>query len=476
MRPGNNAKRNLGMGTLEQANNGFNRTVDVGIVLLSALLVHRLYFDDLNIVPVRMIVLLFSIGATYTFFALGGLYASRDQLRLGEVLSRLTVCFALMVLATGLFAFLSKIAIDVSRFWFGAYLLTAYIGLCGYRVAHRIYLIWLRKQGRHSQSIVIAGSGALCSFTLKRLHEHMWAGINVDAVFDDHPRDGIEGVELSGALQDIPAHVEQRRHAGMPIDQVWVALPLKEEEAISELVESLKDSSVDICVIPSAFANQLISGTQFHVADLAVVNVSEVHLTPFGEWFKIAFDYVAAFCAVILFMPIMLVIGVLIKLDSPGNIIFKQRRYGIDGQEIEVWKFRTMSVAQDGIDVPQATANDARVTRIGRFLRRTSLDELPQFFNVLQGRMSVVGPRPHAVSHNEEYRKKIHGYMMRHKIKPGITGWAQVNGWRGETDTLEKMENRVRYDLEYIKNWSAWLDIKIVWLTILHGFNNKNAY
>ena len=464
------------MKALKYISNGLNRAIDVCIILLSSLFVHLLYFGDLNIIPVRMIVLLFSIGATYSFFVLGGLYASRDGFRLGEELSRLTISFSLMVLATGLFAFLSKIAVDVSRFWFGAYILMAYGGLIGYRMLHRYYLIWLYRQERYRQSIVIAGAGTLCSFTLRRLHEQKWLGIKVDGIFDNQIRDGVEEVELSGTLQDISAHVEQRRSAGAPIDQVWVTLALKEEDAITELVDSLKDSSADICIVPNVFASHLLNGTQFQIADLSVVNVSEVRLTPFGEWFKVAFDYIAALFAVILFMPIMLVIGVLIWFDSPGRILFRQRRYGIDGQEIEVWKFRTMSVAQDGLDVPQATANDERVTRIGRILRRTSLDELPQFFNVLQGRMSVVGPRPHAVSHNEEYRKKIHGYMMRHKIKPGITGWAQVNGWRGETDTLEKMENRVRYDLEYIKNWSAWLDIKIVWLTILHGFNNKNAY
>lgn len=464
------------MDTLRLSSTGLNRAIDLTIVLLSAVFVHLLYFEDLNIIPVRMIVLLFSIGGTYAFFALGGLYTFRDGLRLGEVLSRLTICFALVVLTTGLFAFLSKIAIDVSRFWFGAYMLLAYVGLCSYRVLHRYYMVWMRKKGRHSQSIVIAGSGALCLFTLKRLREQMWIGIRVDAIFDDLQRDGNSEVELAGSLSDVAEHVETCRRAGNPVDQVWVALPLKEEDAIGALVESLKDSSTDVCIVPSVFGNQLINGTQFNIADLSVVNVSEVHLAPFGEWFKIAFDYAAALFAVIILMPVMLTIAVLIRLDSPGKIIFKQRRYGVDGQEIEVWKFRSMSVTQDGADVPQATANDARVTKIGRVLRKTSLDEIPQFFNVLQGRMSVVGPRPHAVSHNEEYRKKIHGYMMRHKIKPGITGWAQVNGWRGETDTLEKMENRVRYDLEYIKNWSAWLDVKIVLLTVVRGFSNKNVY
>ncbi|EPZ1324553.1 exopolysaccharide biosynthesis polyprenyl glycosylphosphotransferase, partial [Escherichia coli] len=168
--------------------------------------------------------------------------------------------------------------------------------------------------------------------------------------------------------------------------------------------------------------------------------------------------------------PILLIIACLIKLTSPGPIIFKQTRYGMDGKPIKVWKFRSMSVMENDNKVIQATKNDIRITKIGRLLRRTSLDELPQFFNVLFGGMSIVGPRPHAVAHNEQYRNLIEGYMLRHKVKPGITGWAQINGWRGETDTLEKMEKRVEFDLEYIREWSIWLDLKIIFLTIFKGF------
>ncbi|MFB1340553.1 exopolysaccharide biosynthesis polyprenyl glycosylphosphotransferase, partial [Escherichia coli] len=174
--------------------------------------------------------------------------------------------------------------------------------------------------------------------------------------------------------------------------------------------------------------------------------------------------------------PILLIIACLIKLTSPGPIIFKQTRYGMDGKPIKVWKFRSMSVMENDNKVIQATKNDIRITKIGRLLRRTSLDELPQFFNVLFGGMSIVGPRPHAVAHNEQYRNLIEGYMLRHKVKPGITGWAQINGWRGETDTLEKMEKRVEFDLEYIREWSIWLDLKIIFLTIFKGFINKSAY
>jgi putative colanic acid biosysnthesis UDP-glucose lipid carrier transferase len=174
--------------------------------------------------------------------------------------------------------------------------------------------------------------------------------------------------------------------------------------------------------------------------------------------------------------PVLFLIAMFVKFTSPGPIIFKQLRYGMDGKSIQVWKFRSMSVMENGDEVVQAKKGDVRITSVGGFLRRTSLDELPQFINVLMGDMSIVGPRPHAVAHNEQYRKLIKGYMLRHKVKPGITGWAQINGWRGETDTLDKMQSRVEYDLDYIRNWSVWFDIRIIFLTVFKGFINKSAY
>ncbi|HHO8640587.1 TPA: exopolysaccharide biosynthesis polyprenyl glycosylphosphotransferase, partial [Klebsiella pneumoniae] len=174
--------------------------------------------------------------------------------------------------------------------------------------------------------------------------------------------------------------------------------------------------------------------------------------------------------------PLLIIISLAVKITSPGPVIFRQTRYGMDGKPIKVWKFRSMVVMENDTEVKQATKDDVRVTNVGKFLRRTSLDELPQFFNVLFGEMSIVGPRPHAVSHNEQYRSLIEGYMLRHKVKPGITGWAQINGWRGETDTLDKMEKRIEFDLEYIRSWSVWLDLKIIVMTIFKGFVNKSAY
>ncbi|WP_116895873.1 exopolysaccharide biosynthesis polyprenyl glycosylphosphotransferase, partial [Pseudomonas syringae] len=191
---------------------------------------------------------------------------------------------------------------------------------------------------------------------------------------------------------------------------------------------------------------------------------------------KRAEDIVLSSLILLLIAVPLLTIAAAIKLTSAGPVLFRQRRYGLDGRSIMVWKFRSMSVQENTDVVLQATRNDARVTPLGRFLRRTSLDELPQFFNVLHGDMSIVGPRPHAIAHNEQYRRQVSGYMLRHKVKPGITGWAQINGWRGETDTLDKMRMRVEFDLEYIEHWSIWLDLKIILLTLLKGFGNKNAF
>ena len=260
------------------------------------------------------------------------------------------------------------------------------------------------------------------------------------------------------------------------INSVYIALPLLTENNVEQLLIDLADTTASVYIIPDLFVTNILKSNWSHFAGLPVVNV---YTTPFfglNGIIKRLLDLALTILILLIIWPLMLAIAFAIKLSSKGPVLFKQRRYGLDGNIIKVWKFRSMSVCEDGPQVTQAKKNDVRITPLGKFLRKTSLDELPQFFNVLQGSLSVVGPRPHANAHNEEYRNLIKGYMLRHKVKPGITGLAQVKGWRGETDTLEKMENRVKYDLEYIQDWSIGLDLKIVLLTITHGFYNKNAY
>ncbi len=260
------------------------------------------------------------------------------------------------------------------------------------------------------------------------------------------------------------------------IDFVYITLPMHPEDRIVQLIDALADTTASVYVIPDFFVFDLLHARWFNLGSLPIVSVFESPFHGVDGWLKRAEDLLLGSLILLLISPLLLVIALAVRLSSPGPVIFRQRRYGLNGQIVEVWKFRSMTVCEDGDHILQAQIVDSRITPFGALLRRTSLDELPQFFNVLQGSMSIVGPRPHAVAHNEQYRRLIHGYMLRHKVKPGITGWAQVNGWRGETDTLEKMEKRIEFDLAYMRNWSLWLDLKIIWLTIWKGFSGKNAY
>jgi putative colanic acid biosysnthesis UDP-glucose lipid carrier transferase len=243
-----------------------------------------------------------------------------------------------------------------------------------------------------------------------------------------------------------------------------------------QVIAALSDSTASVYIVPDVFCFDLLHAQMVNFAGVPAVSVFENPFNGVNGWVKRIEDVLLASLILLLIAVPMLAIALGVKLSSRGPLFFKQRRYGLDGKEIVVWKFRTMNVCEDGPEITQATRDDPRVTKFGAFLRRTSLDELPQFFNVLTGSMSVVGPRPHPIALNEAYRKQIRGYMLRHKVKPGITGWAQVRGYRGETDKLEKMERRIEHDLWYIRNWSLWLDLRIVALSTVKGFGGAKAY
>jgi putative colanic acid biosynthesis UDP-glucose lipid carrier transferase len=251
---------------------------------------------------------------------------------------------------------------------------------------------------------------------------------------------------------------------------------MRAEERIRGVLTKLADTTASVYIVPDFFVFQMLHSRWTDIGGLPAVSVFENPLYGVDGLAKRVFDLLVAGIATVLLALPMLIVAIAIKLTSRGPVFFRQRRYGLDGQEILVWKFRTMTVCEDGNRVTQATKTDSRVTPLGAFLRKTSIDELPQLFNVLGGSMSLVGPRPHAATHNEQYRKMIEGYMLRHKVKPGITGLAQVRGWRGETDTLEKMQRRVECDHEYIREWSLWLDVKILFRTVLVVLAAKNAY
>ncbi len=282
----------------------------------------------------------------------------------------------------------------------------------------------------------------------------------------------LDADQFAGHCRDLAEYV--RTHA---VGVVYIAQPLANVPRLSALINALRDTTASVYFVPDAFAFDLIQGRVAEVNGMPVLSVCDTPFHGTDAVLKRTMDVTLGACALLLALPIIPLIAVAIKLTSSGPVLFRQRRYGLNGEEITVYKFRSMTVCEDGPVVTQATAQDHRVTAVGRFLRKTSLDELPQLINVLQGTMSLVGPRPHAVAHNEKYRRLINGYMIRHKVRPGITGLAQVNGLRGETDTVDKMAERVRYDLEYLRNWSPWLDMKILVRSLVVVWGDyKNAY
>ncbi|HNT38822.1 MAG TPA: undecaprenyl-phosphate glucose phosphotransferase [Rubrivivax sp.] len=336
---------------------------------------------------------------------------------------------------------------------------------------------WLRRhaaQAPNRRRAVIVGAGPLGVKVAAAFQARGSLGHELLGYFDDR-EDGRIAAEARalrlGRLADVAAFV--REHG---VHEAYITLPLGSQPRIIALLESIQGTTASIYFVPDVFGISIIQGRLRDMNGLPVVGLCESPFTGTNLLVKRASDLLLSGLILALIWPLMLIIAAAVRFSSPGPAIFRQRRNGLDGEEIVVYKFRSMTTQDNGDVVPQARRDDPRVTRLGAFLRRTSLDELPQFINVLQGRMSIVGPRPHAVAHNAQYRELIKAYMVRHKVKPGITGWAQVNGHRGETDTLEKMQARVEYDLEYLRNWSLLLDLQIVARTIKLVFFDRKAY
>jgi putative colanic acid biosysnthesis UDP-glucose lipid carrier transferase len=330
-----------------------------------------------------------------------------------------------------------------------------------------------RNPARRAKAVIIGAGpvGVKVAEALLHLREE---GHDVLGWFDDRTEDRLDPgatQRLLGGLKDVAAYV--RAHG---VKEVYITMPLGSQPRIVELLESLQGTTASLYYVPDVFGISIIQGRLQDLNGVPVVGICETPFTGTNALAKRISDIILATIILILISPILLAIAIGVKLSSPGPAIFKQKRNGLDGSEITVYKFRSMRSMDNGPVVAQATKDDPRITRFGAFLRKTSLDELPQFFNVLQGRMSIVGPRPHAVAHNELYRELISAYMVRHKVKPGITGWAQVNGLRGETETVEKMKARVEYDLEYLRNWSIGLDLQIIVRTLRVLVHDPKAY
>lgn len=379
---------------------------------------------------------------------------------LAAMVGRVTLGWLMAWVAMLLFLIFTKTAEGFSRTWLLTWLLMT-IGTLGVgRVITFFLMAQMRRAGYNHKSVLLVGDTDMIATVRSRVQHATWSGYDIVGAVDHF--DGAEILRLDRTLKP---------------DEIWIGLRMADHSHLDNMMKSLEQSVANIRLLPDLMMYQMLNHGMSVTLGIPMVDLSVSPMFGGRLVAKAVLDYTVASVALLLLSPVLITIAVAIKLTSPGPVLFQQKRHGWNGEEIWVYKFRSMVVHQENTGgVTQATKTDPRVTPIGKFLRKTSLDELPQFINVLQGRMSVVGPRPHALAHNHEYMKLIPYYGLRHKVKPGITGWAQICGFRGETDTLDKMEGRIKHDIHYLEHWSIWLDLKIIVLTPLATIQNKNVY
>lgn len=453
----------------------FARLFDFSWLLLAALVGYWLRFSDWQAPINYQVVALLGTLLIVMSNSLLQIYVSwrgRHKMQLlAQLLAGHCIGFALLM---GILV-LSHQAISFSRVWMGYWFILGFCGSVGFRALIYWLLNRVRSQGLNAKQIVLVGTEESITKIMTTLESKPWMGLKVCwAVFIAPPQKPVllADHQWSLSLDNLVTKVNEYNAS-----DVWICLPLKEEDIMNEVIYTLRHHTANIRYFPDLSGFSLIKHKTTTIAGMPALDLSCTPLDGINWVTKNIVDRLLGLMILIFISPIMALIALGIKITSPGPVLFKQYRHGIDGRRINIYKFRSMKVHQetDG-QVTQASKSDNRITAFGAFLRRTSLDELPQFFNVIQGKMSIVGPRPHALAHNEFYKEEIEYYMKRHKVKPGITGWAQVNGFRGETDTIEKMRKRIEYDLFYIENWSLGLDLKIIFMTLFKGFVHSNAY
>jgi putative colanic acid biosynthesis UDP-glucose lipid carrier transferase len=457
-------------GVIRSKQSSFNfvyRLIDLSIIF-SGLLMAALFYN----VSFTFLYTSTALAASVVFMLCAeafGLYRSWRASTVMQMMLMTSATWWLCALFILLLGFFAKAGTDVSRIVIGGWFIITWINLMSWRFIFRQILRSMRARGYNSRIAAIAGLNDSAIRMRDEIVGSPDLGIrftgfyddrSVQRLLEDHPDE-----VLLGRTEDL---INQAKEGG--VDLIFIALPLKAQARIAEILERCGDTTASVHLIPDFFTYNLLHARMGSVGSVETLSIYETPIFGFNDFLKRSFDVVFSSLVLCLIALPMLIIAAAIKFTSRGPIIFKQARYGLDGKKIFIWKFRSMSTLDNGAKVVQAIKGDARITKVGAFIRRTSLDELPQFINVLQGRMSVVGPRPHAVAHNEEYRKLIPYYMLRHKVRPGITGWAQINGFRGETDTLDKMAGRIDHDLDYIRKWSLLMDIKIIFLTVFKGF------
>lgn len=460
------------------------RALDVSLIIAGGVIAHSMRFSSLDFSDIERLLIAFNSVLALLLFPAFGVYDTWRGKPLPMMLARVTLAWIAVVTGALLLAFTLHRMDAVSRLWLGYSTLISGALIVFAKCAVHFGLRVMRGRGFNQRTVAIVGAQGFARTLLAHLSSTPEQGFTPVCLLDTT---GDEELQATGVgsrvgasarlpvLNDFDELVEKVR--AEEINEVWLALPLSQEHTIYRFVHALRHDFVNLRLIPDTRSISLFNHSMTDVAGLATINLTTSPVNTLQMWPKLLFDRCFAAAALLALSPLLVAIAIAIKATSDGPVFFTQHRKGADGRPFRIYKFRSMAVHKETTGhVTQATRNDPRVTKIGAFLRRTSLDELPQFINVLFGHMSVVGPRPHAIEHDDLYKDLVYGYMFRYRIKPGITGWAQVNGYRGATEKVEKMQSRVKFDLFYIHNWSFWFDIKIVALTLFKGFIGRNAY
>ncbi len=447
------------------------RGFDVAAILMAGLSAYFIKFGDLSLKHQYIIGLLVAAALTPLVFGFFHIYESMRAKGFWQSVTKFAQSItALLIILTGL-AFVTKTGDHFSRNWFFLWAGLSFGWVILFRSLLMLVLRFMRSKGLNERRVIILGAGELGSKLAETVHHAMWTGFRVFAIFDDQPNEKIStiaGIPVQKTPERISEYFSQHS-----IDEIWLALPLSAEARVKTILHELRHHTITTRLVLDIFGLDLFNHSITNLAGFPVLNIRSTPMVGMNRLVKAIEDRVVASLILLLISPLLLLIAIAVKLSSTGPIFYRQKRVSWNGKEFNMLKFRTMPVDAEAKTGPVwAKAGENRATPIGAFLRKTSLDELPQFLNVVLGDMSIVGPRPERLVFVEEFKDKIPGYMQKHLVKAGITGWAQINGWRGNTS----LEKRIEYDLYYIENWSLIFDLKIIFLTLFRGLVNQNAY
>ncbi|MFN3234232.1 MAG: undecaprenyl-phosphate glucose phosphotransferase [Gammaproteobacteria bacterium] len=445
------------------------RVIDVLLLVLAGYLAFALRFHHFDLTPRYLNALYISAFVGLVCFQQFEVYASFRGRSFLAYLFQITWALAIVMLVMLTIGFASRTSAAYSRFWLASWFAIAWVLLSLFRAITWFVLRWSRGRGLNVRNVVIIGNTDIAKKMANDMHQALWTGFRVVAILDEEVlASEIRGVPVKTMPEDLPEYIAREN-----IQEVWIALPLRQEERIKQITHALRHNVITTRYMLDLFSQNMMSHSMTEILGVPMMNLCATSLYGVNHIVKNIFDRLFAAFVLLLISPIMLVIAIAVKCSSSGPVFYRQTRMSIQGQPFEMLKFRSMPVdAEKKTGAVWASKEDNRATRVGQFLRKTSLDELPQFINVLKGDMSIVGPRPERPELVDKFKNEIPGYMQKHLVKAGITGWAQINGWRGNTC----LEQRIKHDLFYIENWSLWFDLKIIALTVFKGFMNKNAY